>query len=103
MSVIAHARTDHRGIKDMPSRHENVILPGRLGGMGRNEECSVHAVEVSLPGTENHIYTHPVISGAPSDLPDGLYSLRFGGATARAERLHGAWILPVAVRVGQGR
>jgi hypothetical protein len=64
--------------------------------MGRDVNCSVRAVKVSLPGTDEYTYIRPVIYGAPSDLPDGPYSITFGGKTESVQRLMGAWIAPAA-------
>ncbi|MGA2350358.1 MAG: hypothetical protein ABSF70_08000 [Terracidiphilus sp.] len=80
----------------MASNHEIVRLPGRLAGMGREIQCSVQAVKVSLPGTAEYNYIRPHILDVPTDLPDGLYSLTFGGLTERVQRHTGAWIAPVA-------
>lgn len=80
----------------MASKRESVILPGRLVGMGRDVNCKVRVVKVSLPGTAEYNCIRPVIYDAPSDLPDGPYSITFGGKTERVQRQHGAWIAPVA-------
>lgn len=80
----------------MASKRENVTLSGHLVGMGRDVNCRVRVVKVSLPGTAEYNYTRPVIHDVPSDLPDGLYSITFGGKTERVQRQHGAWIAPVA-------
>ena len=80
----------------MASKRESITLPGRLVGMGHDVECRVRAVKVSLPGTAEYNYIRPVIHDVPSDLPDGLYSITFGGKTERVQRQHGAWISPVA-------
>ncbi len=65
-------------------------------GMGREVDCSVRAVKVSLLGTDDYNYIRPVIYDVPSDLPDGLYNITFGGKTDRVQRHSGAWIAPVA-------
>lgn len=80
----------------MTSNRENVTLPGRLVGMNRETDCSVRVVKVSLPGTDEYNYIRPIIHDVPSDLPDGLYSITFGGKTERVRRQYGAWIAPVA-------
>jgi hypothetical protein len=80
----------------MASNREFVRLRGRLVGMGREIECGVQAVKVSLPGTAEYNYIRPHIFDIPSELPDGLYSLTFGGMTERVQRHNGAWIAPVA-------
>ncbi len=80
----------------MTSNRESVTLPGHLVGMGRAVDCGVRAVKVSLPGTAEYNYIRPVIYDVPSDLPDGLYTITFGGKTERVQRHGGAWIAPVA-------
>ena len=80
----------------MTSNRESVTLAGRLVGMGREVDCSVRVVKVSLPGTAEYNYIRPVIHDVPADLQDGLYSITFGGKTERVQRQYGAWIAPVA-------
>lgn len=80
----------------MASKRESITLPGRLVGMGRDVECRVRVVKVSLPGTDLYNYIRPVIHDVPSDLPDGIYSITFGGKTERVQRQNGAWIAPAA-------
>ena len=80
----------------MTSSRESVTLLGRLVGRGREVDCSVRAVKVSLPGTAEHNYIRPVIYDVPADLPDGLYRITFGGKTERVQRQYGAWIARVA-------
>jgi hypothetical protein len=76
----------------MASTRENVTLPGCLVGMGRDVECSVRAVKVSLRGTGDYNYVRPLICDTPADLPDGPYVITFGGATHNVQRLRGSWI-----------
>jgi hypothetical protein len=78
----------------MASDRESVTLSGRLVGMGRDVACSVTATKVSLGGTDDYIYVRPLIHDAPADLPDGLYMIRFGGATQNVQRQDGAWLAP---------
>jgi len=80
----------------MASKRESITLPGHLVGMGHDVNCKVRVVKVSLPGTDVYNYIRPVIHDVPSDLPDGLYSITFGGKTERVQRQYGAWIAPVA-------
>lgn len=78
----------------MASRREIVMFTGHLTGMGREIECSVTLVKVSLPGTTKFNYVRPVIYGTPDYWPDGPYSLTFDGQTTTVRRLGGAWIAP---------
>lgn len=81
----------------MTSNRESVALPARLIGMGRELDCQVRAIKVSLPGTAEYNFIRPIICDVPADLPDGLYSITFGGKTERVQRQHGAWIAPNCV------
>ena len=76
----------------MASHREVVMLPGRLKGMGREADCTVGAVEVSLPGTNLSEYTKCSIHEAPNDLPDGQYQLTFGGQTVPVQKRDGSWL-----------
>jgi hypothetical protein len=68
------------------------MLSGRLSGMGRDAECNVSAVKVSLPGTNAFEYANLGIHNEPADLPDGQYEVRFSGRTVPVQRHGGAWI-----------
>jgi hypothetical protein len=76
----------------MTSQRESVTLPGRLVGMGQDINCTVCALKVSLPGTAEYNYVRPIICDVPADLPDGIYSIRFGGKTEMVQRKFGSWI-----------
>ena len=76
----------------MASRRENVILAAQLRGMGREVDCTVSAVKVSLPGTHLYEYTRLTILGEPTDLPDGQYEVAYDGRRDRVQRKFGAWI-----------
>ena len=80
---------------EMASNREIVTLPGRLAGMGRDVQCSVGAVKVSLPGTAEYNYVRPVIHNTPTDLPDGPYQITFGEKTERVQRHNGTWIAAI--------
>lgn len=68
------------------------MLSGPLRGMGREAECTVSAVKVSLPGTNLYEYTKLGIHNAPADLPDGPYAVTIEGRTVLVQRRQGAWI-----------
>lgn len=57
--------------------HLNVLLPGRLKGMGREAECELMAKRSSSRGAEAFTYSEPVVIQAPTDLPEGSYTLHF--------------------------
>lgn len=77
----------------MPSHRENVMLSGRLRGMGRDADCTVRAEKVSLPGTNQSKYANFTIHEEPKDLPDGQYDVTFEHRAARLQRLNGVWIV----------
>jgi hypothetical protein len=76
----------------MASRIESVLVPGQLAGMNQRATCSVSAIKVAVPGTDDSKYSRPRIIGAPLDLPDGAYRLTFAGHTLAIRRRKGAWI-----------
>jgi hypothetical protein len=76
----------------MASNREIVMLPGRLKGMGREADCTVGAVKVSLPGTNVSHYAKCSIHHEPSDLPEGQYQVTFGGETVPVQKRNGAWL-----------
>ncbi len=76
----------------MASVHQNVMLPGRLRGMGREEQCTVRAKKVSLPDTNLYEYVKLTIHDEPADLPNGPYTVAIEGQSIPVERHLGAWI-----------
>jgi len=76
----------------MTSQRESVTVPGRLVGMGQDINCTVRALKVSLPGTAEYNYVRPIICDVPADLPDGIYSITFGGKAEMVQRKFGSWI-----------
>lgn len=57
--------------------HLNVLLNGRLVGLGHQAECKVMARKTVRPETSEVLYGDPVIIDAPNELPEGEYSLFF--------------------------
>ena len=57
------------------SHREPVMMTGRLKGMGREAECTVSAVKVSLPLPNIWEYVNCDIHLAPENLPDGRYEV----------------------------
>ena len=63
--------------------HVNVLLTGRLVGMGQQAECEVMAKRTSRSESgetiygETVIYSEPVVIHAPNELPEGEYMLFF--------------------------
>lgn len=76
----------------MASHRNIVMLAGQLSGMGREAECTVSAVKVSLLGTGVFEYANLGIHDEPKDLPDGQYQIQFAGKTVPVQRHGGAWI-----------
>jgi hypothetical protein len=68
------------------------MLSGLLRGMGREAECTVSTVKVSLPGTNHYEYTKLGIHNEPAELPDGPYAVTIEGRTVPVQRHLGAWI-----------
>jgi hypothetical protein len=62
--------------------HVNVLLTGRLQGMGQQAACELMARRSPSPGPEKFAYRDPVIIHVPADLPEGEYALHFEGMSA---------------------
>jgi hypothetical protein len=67
------------------------MWPGRLRGMGREEDCVVSA-RVSLPESDESSYAKFQIQNPPQDLPDGQYQVSFGGETLQVRRSGRFWL-----------
>jgi hypothetical protein len=74
------------------SHRETVIMTGRLKGMGREAECTVSAVKLSLPLLNIWEYVNCDIHLAPENLPDGRYDVTFEGKTMEVKLLDGFWV-----------
>ncbi|HWE85589.1 MAG TPA: hypothetical protein VG267_11640 [Terracidiphilus sp.] len=61
--------------------HVNVLLTGRLEGLGQQTPCELMARRNASSGPEKFVYHDPVIIHVPSDLPEGEYSLHFEGVS----------------------
>ncbi len=57
--------------------HLNVLLTGRLKGMGREAGCELMAKRSPSRMAEQFTYSEPVVIQAPADLPEGSYTLHF--------------------------
>jgi hypothetical protein len=75
----------------MALNREDVVLVGRLMGMGREETCTLHAERVSLPGIVVSHFSKCNVHHAPCDLPDGEYRVVFEGGMMPFQKRHGAW------------
>lgn len=76
----------------MTPQRETVMVSGQLRGMGRSASCTVCAVKVALQGTGTYEYVRPMVYGAPGDLPNGSYTLTFGGRVTSVQLHNGAWM-----------
>ena len=74
------------------SHRETVMMTGRLKGMGREAECTVSAVKLSLPLLNIWEYVNCDIHLAPENLPDGRYDVTFEGKTMEVKLLDGFWV-----------
>jgi hypothetical protein len=68
------------------------MMTGRLKGMGREAECTVSAVKISVPHPDIWEYVECDIYLAPEDLPDGGYEVSFEGKTMKVKLLDGFWV-----------
>jgi len=57
--------------------HLNVLLTGRLSGMGHEAACEVMAKRTPSHSPTVFAYSEPVVIHAPADLPEGVYTLHF--------------------------
>ncbi len=75
----------------MALNRENVVLAGRLIGMGREEDCTLNAQKVTLPGIIISHFSKCNVHNAPSDLPDGEYLVIFEGGMIPFHKHGGVW------------
>lgn len=76
----------------MASLREIRMWAGTLRGMGREADCLVSAVKVSLAGTGSAHYAKFQIQNPPRDLPEGQYQVTFGGQIATVQKTNGFWL-----------
>ncbi len=75
----------------MVLNREDVVLAGRLIGMGREETCTFNAEKLSLPGVIVSHFSKCNVHHAPSDLPDGEYLVVFEGGMIPFQKRRGVW------------
>ena len=75
----------------MISSREVVLLSGTLKGATHEAPCTVKAIKVSLPSLDIWEYVSADIEQAPSELPDGAYSVSFEGRTMKVKKVAGNW------------
>lgn len=69
-----------------------VLIQGVLRGMGRESLCEMLALKREDPETHQTVYSRCSVIGAPSDLPDGEYTVKFRDGTALVRREGGLWL-----------
>ena len=87
-----HADPEPKAGLMVTSNRETVMLAGRLSGMGREADCTVSAVKVSLPQLNTWEYVKCDIHLAPENLPDGQYRITFEGRTMQVKKQDGDWV-----------
>ena len=75
----------------MVSIRDALLLPGVLKSTNLEAPCTVRAVRVSLIDLDIWEYVAADIVNAPSDLPDGAYSVCFDGRTMKVDKFAGTW------------
>ena len=84
----------------MVSEKQPVTLQGVLRGQGKEATCTVSAVKVFLPGTNEFTYTDYDITSVSMQLPDAQYQLTVHGETISVKLENGFWFAsPQAVFV----
>ncbi len=78
----------------MVSIRETVRSPGILRGEGQEATCTVSAMKVTLPGTNESGYMDYSIENVSKALPDGNYQLTAYGETIRVRHQRGHWLSP---------
>ena len=75
----------------MALNREDVVIAGRVVGMGREEHCTINAEKVSLPGIIVSDFSKCNVHNVPSDLPDGEYLVIFEGGMIPFHKRGGVW------------
>ena len=75
----------------MALNREDVVIAGRVIGMGREENCTLNAEKISLPGIIVSHFSKCNVHNAPSDLPDGEYLVLFDGGMIPFRKHRGVW------------
>jgi hypothetical protein len=69
-----------------------VLIHGLLQGMGREEPCEMLAMKESRTETGAVVFSQCSVIDAPHDLPNGIYTVSFGGYVVPARKESGLWI-----------
>jgi hypothetical protein len=69
-----------------------VLIHGLLQGMGREEPCEMLAIKESRNETSAIVFSQCSVIDAPQDLPNGVYTVSFGGYIVPARKESGLWI-----------
>jgi hypothetical protein len=73
------------------SNRETVTLLAKLEGMGREAQCKVSAIKLSLPEFKIAEFVQCNILQAPHDLPDGEYLVSLGSRKMLVQKENGVW------------
>lgn len=77
--------------KSIKSSRETITLLAKLKGMGREASCMVSAIKLSLPDFNIAQFVGCDVIQAPSDLPDGEYTVNIGDRKIFVEKRNGVW------------
>ena len=80
--------------------HLNVLLTGRLKGMGREAGCELMAKRSPSRMAEQFTYSKPVVIQAPADLPEGSYTLHFENYSMPVMHKGVLWLVKAAAPSG---
>lgn len=69
-----------------------VLIHGLLIGMGYEVPCEMLALRESQSGSRQVAYSRCSVIDAPSQLPDGGYTVTFGGYVVAARKQAGLWV-----------
>jgi hypothetical protein len=69
-----------------------VLIYGVLRGMGYEADCEMVAIKNAHPDRRPPTYTRWSVIDAPSDLPDGDYTVSFDDRSVAVRREGGLWL-----------
>jgi hypothetical protein len=69
-----------------------VLIYGVLRGMGCESGCEMVAIRDKRPDSPRPMYSRWSVLSAPSDLPDGCYTVSFEDFTVPVRREGGLWL-----------
>jgi len=69
-----------------------VLVHGLLHGLGYEARCEMLAMRESASREGSSTYSRCSVIDAPMDLPDGDYTVTFGGYSVLARKQAGLWV-----------